>query len=185
MDGNRVESLQSISHRRTTHHLHASEAKPCVIGQGQEISKNQHRGSLVAPAHALLPCNHSGDVALYWELGDQTMPCVPPLCNGAPSSPGLRCIRFRSAGSRYHLGNGCGNPLSVASDISEPTKVAYLTCCTVATYGRLDYAFNSAGIRSCNPHSSPKEVPSHDIDVNRTGARACKFCPCRPSTEEG
>ncbi len=56
------------------------------------------------------------------------------------------------------IGNAGGKVLVIGCDVSEPDQVEAAVARTVQTFGRLDIAFNNAGVEN-------KEAPVHEIDL--------------------
>jgi NAD(P)-dependent dehydrogenase (short-subunit alcohol dehydrogenase family) len=77
--------------------------------------------------------------------------------------------------------------LGVVCDVSEEEQVAALVDRTVATYGRLDFAFNNAGIQA--PPTGAADEPAEIFDrvhaVNLRGVWACMKHELRPMRAQG
>ena len=68
-----------------------------------------------------------------------------------------------------------GEALFVPTDVSRTTDVRTLVERTVATYGRLDYACNNAGIEGTQAPTAdyPEEIWNRVININLTGVWLC------------
>jgi NAD(P)-dependent dehydrogenase (short-subunit alcohol dehydrogenase family) len=77
--------------------------------------------------------------------------------------------------------------LAVVCDVSDEGQVAAAVDCTVATYGRLDMAFNNAGIMI--PPSDASDEPTGNFDrvnaINLRGVWACMKHELRQMREQG
>ena len=70
---------------------------------------------------------------------------------------------------------GGGEALQVVADVSEPAAVERLVTETLSSFGRLDYAFNNAGIEgdSADTTACTEENWNRVIDVNLKGVWLC------------
>lgn len=70
---------------------------------------------------------------------------------------------------------GGGEALQVVADVSEPADVERLVTETLSSFGRLDYAFNNAGIEgdSADTAACTEENWNRVIDVNLKGVWLC------------
>ena len=113
------------------------------------------------------------------------------LVTGAASGMGLATARaFAHAGAAVTLADvseaalqqavdkiksSGGNAIGVLCDVSDETQVAVMVERTVATFGRLDAAFNNAGIQI--PASEIADQSAEDYDrisaINQRGVWAC------------
>jgi NAD(P)-dependent dehydrogenase (short-subunit alcohol dehydrogenase family) len=69
-----------------------------------------------------------------------------------------------------------GEAIFIGADVTDAAAVEALVQATVATYGRLDYAFNNAGIGGGNggsTHEYPVELWGRVLAVNLTGVFLC------------
>src|SRR6516164_9271032 len=67
-----------------------------------------------------------------------------------------------------------GEALFVRTDVTQATEVEALICTTVATYGRLDYAFNNAGISGGGLlHEVSEEEWDRMVNINLKGVWLC------------
>ena len=77
--------------------------------------------------------------------------------------------------------------LDVGCDVSDEEQVAALVERTVDTFGRLDFAFNNAGIQA--PPTDAADEPAETFDrvnaVNLRGVWACMKHELRPMREQG
>jgi NAD(P)-dependent dehydrogenase (short-subunit alcohol dehydrogenase family) len=77
--------------------------------------------------------------------------------------------------------------LGVVCDVSDEEQVAALVERAVATFGRLDFAFNNAGIQA--PPTDAADEPAETFDrvngVNLRGVWACMKHELRPMREQG
>ena len=77
--------------------------------------------------------------------------------------------------------------LDVVCDVSDEEQVASLVELTVETFGRLDFAFNNAGIQA--PPTDAADEPAETYDrvtaVNLRGVWACMKHELRPMREQG
>jgi NAD(P)-dependent dehydrogenase (short-subunit alcohol dehydrogenase family) len=77
--------------------------------------------------------------------------------------------------------------LGVACDVSDEEQVAALVDRTVASFGRLDFAFNNAGIQA--PPTDAADEPAETFDrvnaINLRGVWACMKHELRPMREQG
>jgi NAD(P)-dependent dehydrogenase (short-subunit alcohol dehydrogenase family) len=77
--------------------------------------------------------------------------------------------------------------LGIVCDVADEEQVAALIERTVATYGRLDMAFNNAGIQA--PPSDAADEPGETFDrvnaINLRGVWACMKYELRPMREQG
>jgi NAD(P)-dependent dehydrogenase (short-subunit alcohol dehydrogenase family) len=77
--------------------------------------------------------------------------------------------------------------LDVVCDVSDEEQVAALVERAVATFGRLDFAFNNAGIQA--PPTDAADEPAETFDrvngVNLRGVWACMKHELRPMREQG
>lgn len=58
-------------------------------------------------------------------------------------------------------------------DVSDPAQVKAMVAAAVATFGRLDYAFNNAGINSVGTNEYDDATWARSIDINLTGVMLC------------
>lgn len=58
-------------------------------------------------------------------------------------------------------------------DVSDPAQVKAMVAAAVATFGRLDYAFNNAGINSVGANEYDDATWARSIDINLTGVMLC------------
>ena len=58
-------------------------------------------------------------------------------------------------------------------DVSDPAQVKAMVAAAVATFGRLDYAFNNAGINSVSANEYDDATWARSIDINLTGVMLC------------
>jgi NAD(P)-dependent dehydrogenase (short-subunit alcohol dehydrogenase family) len=58
-------------------------------------------------------------------------------------------------------------------DVSDPTQVKAMVAAAVATFGRLDYAFNNAGINSIAANEYDDATWARSIGINLTGVMLC------------
>lgn len=58
-------------------------------------------------------------------------------------------------------------------DVSDPAQVKAMVAAVVATFGRLDYAFNNAGINSVGANEYDDATWARSIDINLTGVMLC------------
>jgi NAD(P)-dependent dehydrogenase (short-subunit alcohol dehydrogenase family) len=125
------------------------------------------------------------------------------LVTGASSGMGLATARaFASSGASVVLADvnedalraatdeltGAGRTaLGVTCDVSDEAQVAALVARTVSTFGRLDMAFNNAGIQA--PPSDAADEPSETFDrvnaINLRGVWACMKHELRQMREQG
>ncbi len=125
------------------------------------------------------------------------------LVTGASSGMGLATVRaFAASGARVTLADinadalraatdamaAAGHQvLGVACDVSDEDAVAALVERTVATFGRLDMAFNNAGIMI--PPSDAADEPADRFDrvnaINLRGVWACMKHELRQMREQG
>lgn len=77
--------------------------------------------------------------------------------------------------------------LAVTCDVANEEQVAALVERTVATFGRLDFAFNNAGIQA--PPTDAADEPAETFDrvnaINLRGVWACMKHELRPMREKG
>ena len=77
--------------------------------------------------------------------------------------------------------------LAVGCDVSDEEQVAALIERTVDTFGRLDFAFNNAGIQA--PPTDAADEPAETFDrvnaINLRGVWACMKHELRPMREQG
>jgi NAD(P)-dependent dehydrogenase (short-subunit alcohol dehydrogenase family) len=77
--------------------------------------------------------------------------------------------------------------LAVGCDVSDEEQVAALVERTVDTFGRLDFAFNNAGIQA--PPTDAADEPAETFDrvnaINLRGVWACMKHELRPMREQG
>lgn len=77
--------------------------------------------------------------------------------------------------------------LDVVCDVSDEDQVAALVECAVANFGRLDFAFNNAGIQA--PPTDAADEPAGTFDrvnaINLRGVWACMKHELRPMREQG
>jgi NAD(P)-dependent dehydrogenase (short-subunit alcohol dehydrogenase family) len=69
--------------------------------------------------------------------------------------------------------SGGGNAIYSRCDVSDPALVQAMVASAVDTFGRLDCAFNNAGINSIMLDEYDDEVWSRAISVNLTGVMLC------------
>src|SRR4051794_5295838 len=125
------------------------------------------------------------------------------LVTGASSGMGLATAQaFAESGAAVVLGDINDEPLQAATaqlrahghqalgilcDVSDEHQVAALVDQTVASYGRLDMAFNNAGIQA--PPSDAADEPADTFDrvnaVNLRGVWACMKHELRQMREQG
>ncbi|QZP07922.1 SDR family oxidoreductase [Caenibius sp. WL] len=58
-------------------------------------------------------------------------------------------------------------------DVSDPAQVKAMVAAAVAKFGRLDYAFNNAGINSVGANEYDDATWARSIDINLTGVMLC------------
>ena len=58
-------------------------------------------------------------------------------------------------------------------DVSDPAQVKAMVAAAVTTFGRLDYAFNNAGINSVGANEYDDATWARSIDINLTGVMLC------------
>ena len=132
-----------------------------------------------------------------------TSPGSVALVTGAGSGMGLATARvFAEAGAAVVLADinedtlraatedlrASGHKvLGIACDVSDEEQVAAMVDKTVAAFGRLDMAFNNAGIQA--PPSDAADEPSETFDrvnaVNLRGVWACMKHELRRMREQG
>jgi NAD(P)-dependent dehydrogenase (short-subunit alcohol dehydrogenase family) len=83
-------------------------------------------------------------------------------------------------------GNG-QQALAVACDVSDEEQVANMVSCAVATYGRLDMAFNNAGIQAppCDAADEPAEIFDRVTAINQRGVWAAMKHELAQMREQG
>ena len=94
----------------------------------------------------------------------------------------------RTRGPRRRRGVRAGHEvLGVTCDVSDEAQVAVMMERTVATFGRLDMAFNNAGIQA--PPTDAADEPADLFDrvnaVNLRGVWACMKHELRPMRDQG
>jgi NAD(P)-dependent dehydrogenase (short-subunit alcohol dehydrogenase family) len=125
------------------------------------------------------------------------------VVTGAGSGMGLaRAQAFAESGAAVVLADSNEQPLrsaaaeltsaghqalDVGCDVSDEEQVAALVERTVDTFGRLDFAFNNAGIQA--PPTDAADEPAETFDrvnaVNLRGVWACMKHELRPMREQG
>jgi len=125
------------------------------------------------------------------------------VVTGAGSGMGLaRAQAFAESGAAVVLADSNEQPLRTAAaeltsaghqaldvgcDVSDEEQVAALVERTVDTFGRLDFAFNNAGIQA--PPTDAADEPAETFDrvnaVNLRGVWACMKHELRPMREQG
>jgi NAD(P)-dependent dehydrogenase (short-subunit alcohol dehydrogenase family) len=125
------------------------------------------------------------------------------LVTGAGSGMGLATAQaFAESGAAVVLADHQEQPLRTAAaeltsaghqvlaagcDVSDEDQVAALVERTVGTFGRLDFAFNNAGIQT--PPTDAADEPAETFDrvnaVNLRGVWACMKHELRPMREQG
>jgi len=80
-----------------------------------------------------------------------------------------------------------GQAVFQRADVAEPANVEALVRCAVETYGRLDCAFNNAGIEGvvAAPHEYPDDVFDRVIAVNLKGVWLCLKAEVRQMLAQG
>ncbi len=80
-----------------------------------------------------------------------------------------------------------GQAVFQRADVAEPDDVEALVRCAVETYGRLDCAFNNAGIEGAvaAPHEYPDDVFDRVIAVNLKGVWLCLKAEVRQMLAQG
>ena len=75
----------------------------------------------------------------------------------------------------HEIKNNGGSAIFVKCDVSDETQVKALIDQTVKTYGRLDYAYNNAGIEGINARTSDCSTENWDrtININLKGVWLC------------
>ncbi|WP_226016544.1 glucose 1-dehydrogenase [Novosphingobium sp. FKTRR1] len=68
---------------------------------------------------------------------------------------------------------GRGKAAWQACDVSKPDDVKAMVAAAVATFGRLDFAFNNAGVNSITANEYDDAVWARSIGVNLTGVMLC------------
>lgn len=125
------------------------------------------------------------------------------LVTGAGSGMGLSTARaFAEAGAAVALADVSGRAvqaaaaelgraghkaLAVTCDVSDEERVAAMVSQAVATFGRLDMAFNNAGIQvpPSDAADEPAEAFDHVNAVNLRGVWACMKHELRQMREQG
>lgn len=80
-----------------------------------------------------------------------------------------------------------GDGKFVKSDVSKPSEVASMVDVAVETYGRLDFAFNNAGIEAVQKpiHEYPEDIWNNVLNVNLTGVWLCMKYEIRQMLKNG